>query len=288
MSRPATWSTGSVFGRALERLFARAPDRRESRLGWTIPHRSPRSGALQRRCSRRRGSMSKLLLAALQATEASVRWPISPAEACPRTCRACFPQTLGAVSISRPSTVPPVFGWLAEAGNVPRDDLLRTFNCGVGMVVVVARIRPPPRSRRSSPRRARHLSAGRTCSRSRDAGVALYRRVAALNQAASADRDPDLRTGIEHGRADRRGARCRASAPRSHWSCPMILRPRVSTRRAQRASQSRRWITASMPREKISSAPWIGCSRSTGSISSASPGFMRLLTPWFVSGGTAG
>jgi phosphoribosylaminoimidazole synthetase len=34
--------------------------------------------------------------------------------------------------------VPPVFRWLASAGNVAQDEMLRTFNCGIGMVVVVA------------------------------------------------------------------------------------------------------------------------------------------------------
>ncbi len=32
----------------------------------------------------------------------------------------------------------PVFDWLAQAGGVPRDDLYRTFNCGIGMAVVAA------------------------------------------------------------------------------------------------------------------------------------------------------
>jgi phosphoribosylformylglycinamidine cyclo-ligase len=32
----------------------------------------------------------------------------------------------------------PVFDWLAEVGNVERHEMLRTFNCGIGMVVVVA------------------------------------------------------------------------------------------------------------------------------------------------------
>ncbi|XP_055591087.1 trifunctional purine biosynthetic protein adenosine-3 [Uranotaenia lowii] len=31
----------------------------------------------------------------------------------------------------------PVFGWLAANGNVPESEMLRTFNCGIGMVVVV-------------------------------------------------------------------------------------------------------------------------------------------------------
>ncbi len=34
---------------------------------------------------------------------------------------------------------PPVFGWLASTGGVAEAEMLRTFNCGVGMVVVVAR-----------------------------------------------------------------------------------------------------------------------------------------------------
>ena len=34
--------------------------------------------------------------------------------------------------------VPDVFKWLASTGGVARDEMLRTFNCGVGMIVVVA------------------------------------------------------------------------------------------------------------------------------------------------------
>ena len=34
--------------------------------------------------------------------------------------------------------VPPVFGWLARSGNVGEAEMLRTFNCGIGMVLVVA------------------------------------------------------------------------------------------------------------------------------------------------------
>lgn len=33
---------------------------------------------------------------------------------------------------------PPVFGWLARTGGVEMTEMLRTFNCGVGMIVVVA------------------------------------------------------------------------------------------------------------------------------------------------------
>jgi len=34
--------------------------------------------------------------------------------------------------------VPPVFGWLAKTGNVAPEEMMRTFNCGIGMIVVVA------------------------------------------------------------------------------------------------------------------------------------------------------
>jgi phosphoribosylformylglycinamidine cyclo-ligase len=32
--------------------------------------------------------------------------------------------------------VPPVFGWLAQTGGVAEAEMLRTFNCGIGMIVV--------------------------------------------------------------------------------------------------------------------------------------------------------
>ncbi|MFN6955554.1 MAG: AIR synthase-related protein, partial [Acetobacteraceae bacterium] len=34
--------------------------------------------------------------------------------------------------------VPPVFGWLARTGNVAPAEMLRVFNCGIGMALVVA------------------------------------------------------------------------------------------------------------------------------------------------------
>ncbi|MBS0267773.1 MAG: phosphoribosylformylglycinamidine cyclo-ligase [Proteobacteria bacterium] len=35
--------------------------------------------------------------------------------------------------------VPPVFGWLAKTGNISDAELLRTFNCGIGMTAVVSK-----------------------------------------------------------------------------------------------------------------------------------------------------
>jgi phosphoribosylformylglycinamidine cyclo-ligase len=39
---------------------------------------------------------------------------------------------------------PPLFAWLQAAGNVPREDMLRTFNMGIGLVIVTARDQAEP------------------------------------------------------------------------------------------------------------------------------------------------
>ncbi len=37
-------------------------------------------------------------------------------------------------------TMPPVFAWLAQAGGVAPDEMLRVFNCGIGMALVVSNV----------------------------------------------------------------------------------------------------------------------------------------------------
>ena len=39
--------------------------------------------------------------------------------------------------------LPPVFRWLQSIANLPQEELLRTFNCGLGMVLVVDKIAVP-------------------------------------------------------------------------------------------------------------------------------------------------
>jgi phosphoribosylformylglycinamidine cyclo-ligase len=43
-----------------------------------------------------------------------------------------------AIVIDAAWPVPPVFPWLARTGQVPADEMLRVFNCGIGMVLVVS------------------------------------------------------------------------------------------------------------------------------------------------------
>ena len=48
-----------------------------------------------------------------------------------------LPDTLAAHIDLGAIAVPPVFGWLARVGGIEEREMLRTFNCGVGMIAVV-------------------------------------------------------------------------------------------------------------------------------------------------------
>jgi phosphoribosylformylglycinamidine cyclo-ligase len=52
-----------------------------------------------------------------------------------------LPQTVAAAVDLSSICVPPVFGWLAKAGRLDDTEMLRTFNCGIGMVVVADKAR---------------------------------------------------------------------------------------------------------------------------------------------------
>ena len=48
------------------------------------------------------------------------------------------PQPLGLEIDTSAWPLPPVFEWLQREGNVPREEMWRTFNCGIGFVLMVA------------------------------------------------------------------------------------------------------------------------------------------------------
>jgi phosphoribosylformylglycinamidine cyclo-ligase len=50
----------------------------------------------------------------------------------------CLPEGVAARVDQASWTRPPLFDWLQQAGNVEAGEMLRTFNCGIGMCVVVA------------------------------------------------------------------------------------------------------------------------------------------------------
>ena len=49
-----------------------------------------------------------------------------------------LPEGLGASIELGSWTLPPVFGWMQRAGGIAEGEMLKTFNCGIGMVLVVA------------------------------------------------------------------------------------------------------------------------------------------------------
>jgi phosphoribosylformylglycinamidine cyclo-ligase len=70
-----------------------------------------------------------------------------------------LPDGVHAVVDRRAWTVPPLFAWLQRTGNVPVDDMFRTFNMGIGLIVVC---RPSDEARViESLRRLGESSAGR-------------------------------------------------------------------------------------------------------------------------------
>jgi phosphoribosylamine--glycine ligase / phosphoribosylglycinamide formyltransferase / phosphoribosylformylglycinamidine cyclo-ligase len=50
-----------------------------------------------------------------------------------------LPKNLGVQLDAVTWTIPQVFGWLAATGNVEDNEMLRTFNCGIGMVLILPR-----------------------------------------------------------------------------------------------------------------------------------------------------
>ncbi len=72
-----------------------------------------------------------------------------------------LPDGLGArIDLSR-IKAPAVFGWLATTGGIAEREMLRTFNCGVGMIVVVAANEAEAALDRPAALGARGLCAGR-------------------------------------------------------------------------------------------------------------------------------
>jgi phosphoribosylformylglycinamidine cyclo-ligase len=59
----------------------------------------------------------------------------------PENLPRVLPEGTRAVVDTASWTMPAVFRWLAEAGNVARQEMYRTFNCGLGMALVVPRDR---------------------------------------------------------------------------------------------------------------------------------------------------
>jgi phosphoribosylformylglycinamidine cyclo-ligase len=80
----------------------------------------------------------KSCLAALRETKAIKALAHITGGGFPDNIPRVLPKGLGVVIDLTRVPVPPVFRWLADAGQVAEPEMLRTFNCGIGMMAVAA------------------------------------------------------------------------------------------------------------------------------------------------------
>ena len=112
---------------------------------------------------------------------------------------------------ARTWALPPVFAWLGRAGRLDAMELLRTFNCGIGMILVVdpgradAVRRGARRRRRDRRTRSARIAAASGRPRVEFAGLETH--------GPPPRRRPDLGRRLQPSGADRRHRRGPAPAP---------------------------------------------------------------------------
>ena len=80
----------------------------------------------------------KSCLAAIRATKAVKGLAHITGGGFPDNIPRVLPEALGArIDLTRVPVLP-VFKWLASEGNIAQNEMLRTFNCGIGMIVIAA------------------------------------------------------------------------------------------------------------------------------------------------------
>jgi phosphoribosylformylglycinamidine cyclo-ligase len=80
----------------------------------------------------------KSCLAAIRETKAVKGFAHITGGGFPDNIPRVLPKGLGARIDLTNVAVPPVFKWLAAEGGIAQNEMLRTFNCGIGMIVVAA------------------------------------------------------------------------------------------------------------------------------------------------------
>lgn len=79
----------------------------------------------------------KPLLAAIRASDGIKALAHITGGGFPDNIPRVLPEGLAAEIDLASISVPPVFSWLAKTGGVEPNEMLRTFNCGIGMIAVV-------------------------------------------------------------------------------------------------------------------------------------------------------
>ena len=140
------------------------------------------------RCSCRRASTSSRCSPRLKATPGIKALAHITGGGFPENIPRVLPDTCTAEIDLAAIAVPPVFGWLATSGNVAEAEMLRTFNCGIGMILVVA-------ADRKDAVTAKPCGAGRGTRLARPAGAAR-RSACRISRAARPVRATRRRTAI--------------------------------------------------------------------------------------------
>ena len=127
----------AVVGAPHQRLLAGAADRLRdgrARAGLAVP----RAGTVDRRGAAGAAPVVSATSSVRCCRRARSRaWRTSLAAASPTTCRGCCRPGPMPTSIVRPGRCRRLFEWLQQAGGVPDDDMLRTFNMGIGLILAV-------------------------------------------------------------------------------------------------------------------------------------------------------
>ena len=109
----------------------------KSGLGWHVPSPFEAGKSLAGALLTPTRLYVKPLLAALKATDKILALAHITGGGFPDNIPRVLPDTANVVLDLDAIPVPSVFGWLAREGNVAESEMLRTFNCGIGMIVVV-------------------------------------------------------------------------------------------------------------------------------------------------------
>ncbi len=107
-------------------------------LAWTVPAPFAPSQSLGDAILEPTRIYVKSCLAAIRKTKAVKGFAHITGGGFPDNIPRVLPKGLGARIDLTKVAVPPVFKWLAREGDIAQNEMLRTFNCGIGMVVVVA------------------------------------------------------------------------------------------------------------------------------------------------------
>ena len=107
-------------------------------LAWTVPAPFAPAQSLGEAILTPTRIYVKSCLAAIRATKAVKGLAHITGGGFPDNIPRVLPKGLGArIDLTR-VTVPPVFKWLASEGGIAQSEMLRTFNCGIGMIVIAA------------------------------------------------------------------------------------------------------------------------------------------------------